>query len=140
MGYTQDKHVPGSNLFWGGAQMRHQGAVRRLDLLHLRTWGFGHPVSGSPELPRPWGWQCLFIQASPAHAAGTHADPTACRESPMPLRREGMAPHFALCLRSGFLPAHPDVLPQRRWLAGLHQCRVCRRKAPAPAVGYATLV
>lgn len=52
MGYTQDKHVPGSNLSRGGPQTSHQGAVRRLDLLHLCTWGFGHPMSGSPELPR----------------------------------------------------------------------------------------
>ena len=80
--------------------MRHQGAMWRVDLLYLCTslnGVFGHPVSGSPELPWLWVWWYLFIQASPAHTAGSHGDPTARRESPMALCRERMAHHFSLC-------------------------------------------
>lgn len=91
--------------------MRHQGAMRRLDLLCLCLcpWGFGHPMSGSPELSWPQGWRCLFIQASPAHAAGSLADPTACKERPMPLCGDRMAHHFSLCpLPPQRIPAGPS--------------------------------
>lgn len=53
MGYTWDKRVLGLVFPSGGAWMRHQGAMRRVDLLCLHSWGFGYPMSGNPELSWP---------------------------------------------------------------------------------------
>lgn len=95
MNYTWDKYVPGSNLSQSRSPDEASGnneggpAVP----LCLHPWGFGHCMSGSPGLSCPWGWECLFIQASPACATGSHPDPWI---SPMALCEETMARHFSL--------------------------------------------
>lgn len=113
MGYTWDKHVPGSNLSqrrtpYEASRSNEEGGPAVPLCLH--TWGFGHSVSGSPELSWPCGWWPLFIQASPARPAGSHADPTACRESPMHLCRERMAHQFSLLLASAADSCRPILM------------------------------
>lgn len=112
--------------------------MRRVDLLCL--YASTHEVLDIP---------CQAALSCPGHGAGG-----ACSSKPLPpvlqgaLRTPLLAKNApchcvgtgwliislsAPCLHSGFLPAHPDVLAERRWLARLHQRRVCQRKAPAPA-------
>lgn len=106
-----------------------------MDLLCSQPWGFGHPTSGCPEQSQPRMWWCPSIQCSPPMLQGALLTVAVAGKVPCLSAGRECLMVSSLCSLpcSGFLPAHPDVLGERRRLSSLHQRRVRQRKAPAAA-------